>query len=102
MLSRLIKDLNRKDDNLVNEYMIVVRMLTSENKYDVRLIQNDIIVYLEAVTLPIDTCVLLTNDNCRAVSCFPVWTGMVEDRALLVWLLQHHNICDGLQLAWTV
>ena len=63
-----------KDDNSVNDYMTVVRMLTSENKYDVRIIQNDIIIYVEAATLPYETCVLLTNDNLfyNSIGRYPV------------------------------
>ena len=62
-LDNIIKVLNKNNDSSVNDYLAVVRMLTSENKHDVKLVQNDIIVYLEIATLPFNTALMLTSDN---------------------------------------
>lgn len=62
-LDKTIVELNKKGDGIANDYMTVVRMLTSENKHDIRMVQNDIVVYLETATLPFQTALLLTNDN---------------------------------------
>lgn len=38
--------MNRDNNKVANGFMVVARALTSENKYEVRRLQNDIIIYL--------------------------------------------------------
>ena len=73
-LDNIIKELNKNDDSSANDYMAVVRMLTSENKHNVKLVQNDIIIYLETATLPFNTALMLTNDNLfyNSIGRYPV------------------------------
>ena len=73
-LERIVDKMNREHDKLANDYMAVVRTLTSENKVEVRRLQNDIIIYLETATLSYETALMLTNDNVfyNTIARYPV------------------------------
>ena len=62
-LEKIVDKMNMEHNKLANDYMALVRSLTSENKVEVKRLQNDIIIYLETATLPFETALMLTNDN---------------------------------------
>ena len=73
-LERIVDKMNKEHDKLANDYMAVVRTLTSENKVEVRCLQNDIIIYLETATLSYETALMLTTDNVfyNTIARYPV------------------------------
>ena len=73
-LEKIVDKMNMEHNKLANDYMAVVRSLTSENKVEVKRLQNDIIIYLETATLPFETALMLTNDNVfyNSVARYPV------------------------------
>ena len=62
-LEKKVQEWNIQDSSEANDYMTLIRGLTSLNKHKVQQIQNDLIIYLEVATLRYDTAFLLTNDN---------------------------------------
>lgn len=90
-LEKLVDELNANDDSSVNDYMPILRVMTSTNKHNIQLVTTDILIYLEAATLPFNTGVLLANDNLfyMNIGRYPVVLKCVVDSATEA--VKNHN-----------
>ena len=62
-LDEIANTMIERKDPTVNDFMPLVRIMNSQKKHSIDMVFNDIIIYLEAATLPYKTGILLTNDN---------------------------------------
>ena len=57
-LDEIANTMIERKDPTVNDFMPLVRIMNSQKKHSIDMVFNDIIIYLEAATLPYKTGIL--------------------------------------------